>query len=107
MGGTMVCEHLSELESALHGTGIAETFRGQAWSKGCREWVYFDCILNLNSIREQFDLPEFVINHEHFGTHDGQESGFVCSRCQDGIMGRHPDSQSNAVEFPGRRFDDD
>ena len=30
-----------------------------------------------------------LLTHEHLGTHDGQEAGFVCSKCHDGIMGIH------------------
>jgi hypothetical protein len=40
-----MCEHLKPLENYLVDLGITETFRGQAWSKDCREWVYFACIL--------------------------------------------------------------
>ena len=28
--------------------------------------------------------------HDHYGTHDGQEYGLICDKCQDGIMGLHP-----------------
>jgi len=30
-----------------------------------------------------------VHDHDHLGTHDGQESGFVCTACDDAIMGVH------------------
>jgi hypothetical protein len=43
----MTCEHLLPLEEALLAEGIRETSRGQAWSENCREWVYFDCRLDL------------------------------------------------------------
>ena len=83
----MVCEHLAPLEQALLDRGIAVTYRGQAWSRNCREWVYFDCHLDLAAVRRAFALPDQVTNHSHRGTHDGREAGFVCSQCQDGIMG--------------------
>ena len=47
----MTCEHLRPLEQAIIGCGIRETFRGSAWSKNCREWVYFDCYLDIETIR--------------------------------------------------------
>lgn len=99
----MTCEHLTAFEQALVIAGIRETFRGQAWSQNSREWVYFDCLLSSKSIREQFKLADCVEDHAHLGTHDGQESGFVCSIHQDGIMGHHPDSGAAA----GRLFPDD
>lgn len=88
----MTCEHLLPLEEALLAAGIRETYRGQAWSENCREWVYFDCRLALPELRQRFQLASCVVYHEHFGTHDGQEAGFVCTIHQDGIMGLHPKS---------------
>jgi len=72
--------------------GIEITFRGQAWTKKCREWVYFDCYIDRDAIRKRIDLPDCIEDHEHYGTHDGQEAGFVCKKCKDAIMGIHPRS---------------
>jgi len=83
----MVCEHLAPLEQALIDNDIAVTFRGQAWSMNCREWVYFDCFLDVPAIRKRHSLPDCVQDHSHRGTHDGQELGLVCAVCHDGIMG--------------------
>ncbi len=94
----MTCEHLRALEQALLDAGIPETHRGQVWSDNCREWVYFDCILDLRRLRERFHLDEIVKDHDHRGTHDGSERGFTCSRCHDGIMGSHP-SQGAKRQF--------
>ena len=85
----MVCEHLRELENELLSSGVKETFRGQPWSDNCREWVYFDVCLDLEKLRERFDLDECVKDHEHYGTHDGQEAGFYCEVHKDGVMGFH------------------
>ena len=56
----MTCEHLIELEKALLNAGARETSRGRAWSKNSREWVYFDCVLSNESIRQQFKLADCV-----------------------------------------------
>lgn len=85
----MTCDHLRALEQAIIARGIRETFRGQAWSQNCREWVYFDCFIDTTAVRRAFDLPSCVAEHSHRGTHDGQERGFVCSVCHDGILGRY------------------
>lgn len=85
----MVCEHLRPLEQELLAQGINVTFRGQAWSQNCREWVYFDCYLACDELEKRFQFPECVQRHEHRGTHDGSESGFVCTECHDGVMGIH------------------
>lgn len=75
----------------MQARGIKETFRGQAWSDNCREWVYFECVLDLAALRARFDFAPFVADHVHRGTHDGAEAGFVCNQCDDAIMGAHAD----------------
>ena len=83
----MVCEHLAHVERALLESGVPVTFRGQAWSEHCREWVYFDCFINTSQVRQQFHLSSVVADHTHRGTHDGQEHGIVCTKCHDALMG--------------------
>ncbi len=96
----MVCEHLRALERQIQAAGIRETSRGQAWSQTCREWVYFDCYFNRGAIRARLHLADCVKDHSHLGTHDGQESGFYCEKCKDGIMGYHENSRDKAkIEF--------
>lgn len=85
----MACDHLKQLENELISAGTKETFRGKAWSENCNEWVYFDCYFDLQSIRQRINFSSCVVDHYHIGTHDGQESGFVCKLCDDGIMGHH------------------
>jgi hypothetical protein len=95
----MVCEHLTGLEQELLRMGIKEVHRGQPWSKNCREWVYFDCCLDLVALRARLDLAPSIIDHIHRGTHDGSEAGLVCTRCWDAIMGAHPDNAANLRTF--------
>ena len=85
----MTCEHLRALEQAILAGGIRETFRGQAWSQNCREWVYLDCFLETEAVRSRFTFADCVHDYSHRGTHDGQERGFVCDLCHDAIMGRY------------------
>ncbi|NAY90971.1 hypothetical protein GTQ34_03480 [Muricauda sp. JGD-17] len=89
----MTCEHLYPLEKELLENDIRENFRGQAWSKNCREWVYFDCVFtNLEKTKERFEMDDDIVEiHSHFGTHDGQEHGLFCTKCKDGIMGLNPE----------------
>ena len=96
----MVCEHLRQLEQAIKARQIRETYRGQAWSENCREWVYFDCFIDLEAVRRCLGLDPCVVDHAHRGTHDGQERGFVCSTCNDAIMGRYEPS-AGVVVFAG------
>lgn len=95
----MVCEHLHQLEEELLQSGVRETFRGQAWSHNCREWVYFHCVLDLKALRERLQFDTCVQDHEHRGTHDGSETGFVCAQCKDAIMGAPPSSHNKLPVF--------
>lgn len=96
----MTCEHLQPLEKAILARGIRETFRGEAWSLNCREWVYFDCFIDVEAVRRAFELSPSVVEHTHRGTHDGQERGLVCSRCHDALMG-HYEPKPGLPLFPG------
>ncbi len=96
----MTCEHLRSLESTIIARGIRETFRGKAWSQNCREWVYFDCFIDTEAVRRAFSFADCVIEHIHRGTHDGQERGFVCSSCQDAVMGSY-ESSPDVLTFKG------
>ena len=93
----MTCEHLHALEESIIAAGIRETFRGQTWSDNCREWVYFDCWIDLDALRQRHVLPECVQNHIHRGTHDGQERGLVCVRCHDALMGSYERQPGQSV----------
>ena len=83
-----MCEHLLALDEALKAKGFKETFRGQAWSDNCREWVYYDTVLDLEDIRKHCDFPPFVKVHINDDPKSGTEAGFFCEICKDGVMGK-------------------
>jgi hypothetical protein len=84
------CPHLRSLEIDLMQAGIRETFRGKAWSAGCREWVYFDCVLNVKALRSRYRLKDHIKERRNNDPRSGSEAGLICTRCQDAIMGVHP-----------------
>ena len=96
----MICEHLQPLERAIRAQGIRATYRGQAWTENCREWVYFDCFIDTEAVRKSMPLADCVHEHSHRGTHDGQERGFECSLCKDGVMGAY-EPQAGGIIFTG------
>jgi len=96
----MTCQHLRQLEEAIIAAGITETCRGQAWTTNCREWVYFDCYLHDETIRQQFDLPACVVGHINDDSKSGRESGFVCTECHDGVIGLHRGDAAGHRSFP-------
>jgi hypothetical protein len=86
----LACEHLQALEADLLLAGIQETFRGKAWSANCREWVHFNCVLDIEKLRLKYSLPDFVINHHNDDPRSGLEVGLVCTVCKDAVIGIHP-----------------
>ena len=97
----MICEHLRSLEQELLAASVRETYRGQAWTDNCREFVYFDCLLDREALRERLRLPDCVKDSDHLGTHSGEEYGFTCSVCLDGIMGLHPRGRGKSARVFG------
>lgn len=85
-----MCEHLIALENELKSRRVKETYRGQPWSKNCREWVYFDCVFDLDKVRTRLALPLFILSHVNDDNKSGLEAGFVCDQCKDAVIGIHP-----------------
>jgi hypothetical protein len=93
-----MCEHLAQLEQVLLDRGIPVTFRGQPWTTNCREWVYFDCYLDLELIRRRLRLAPCVHDHINLDTKSGEERGFVCTEHHDAVMGvPHPSDRCPIV----------
>jgi hypothetical protein len=84
----LVCEHLHPLEQALLESGIEETYRGQPWSRNCREWVYFDAEFDTASLLRRFHLPDCLEVVENTDPKSGIEHGLYCSLCKDAAMGK-------------------
>jgi hypothetical protein len=83
-----MCEHLKALDEELTRAGITETSRGQAWSRNCREWVYYTCHLDLPSIRRRLSLSPCVVDHTNEDPRSGTERGLVCEDHHHAIVGR-------------------
>lgn len=96
----MLCPHLVELEKDLMNAMVPVTFRGQAWGGNCREWVYFDCVLDVKKLREIYLLPDFVLHHKNIDQRSGTEEGLQCDRCKDGVMGYLDDGNTVKRKFP-------
>ena len=95
----MVCRHLEPIEKTLQALHVEETFRGDAWSKNCREWVYFRCILDLEKARRAFEMDPCVENHDLVDARLGSELGLYCRNCHDGVMGLNPKGSLDGVPF--------
>ena len=83
----MLCHHLRPLEQELLAAGVRETYRGTPWSQNCREWVYFDVVLDTTSLAARLQFEPCVEVSENLDPKSGTERGFYCRQCQDALMG--------------------
>ncbi|MCB9032844.1 MAG: hypothetical protein H6553_03320 [Chitinophagales bacterium] len=87
-----MCIHLKPIEDYLKSIGYLEVYRGQVWSENCREWIYFDAVLNIAELQEKFKLNKTIVVHDYQDVKVGSELGILCTKCFDGIMGVHPNA---------------
>jgi hypothetical protein len=92
-----VCRHLQIVADYLAAHGGRVVYAGQPWSSNCRLWVYYDVVVDCESLIKKFDLPPCVTIHDHRGTHDGSERGIACGECHDALMGIHPEYAATAA----------
>lgn len=85
----MICKHLQPIEAEVLKLNLKETYRDKTWPDEVGEWVFYDCYIDTKSLLKRLKLDDCVSVHEHLGTHDGCENGFVCNIHKDGIMGVH------------------
>ncbi len=78
---------LQEVARYLVSENIPITFFGQAWSKPSAHWIYFDTALEIETLREKFNLDENIINHENLDPRSGIERGFIDKNTGEGLMG--------------------
>ena len=93
-----LCGHLTPAEQYIRERGAKVVSCCRPWSRNCHIWVYFDVLLDCESLMRGLALDAAVEIHDHRGTHDGSERGLVCSVHGDGVIGPHP---SDAL--PGTR----
>lgn len=85
-----MCEHLQKAEKYIEEKGLTAVFRGRPWGKNCREWVYFDCILDTEQLITKLALDPCVKTHNYQDIKIADELGLFCTLCKDGIMGVNP-----------------
>ena len=85
-----MCEHLQKVENYIKQKDIKEVFRGRPWGKNCREWIYFNCILDTGELKRKLELDACVVTHQYYDIKVANELGLFCTICKDGIMGVNP-----------------
>ena len=89
-----MCEHLQPITNFLKDEGVPITYRGQPWTKNCREWVYYDCVLKVDELKAEFGLDSCVVVHDYNDVKVGAELGLFCEECKDAVVGIYPTSDA-------------
>lgn len=97
-GGIGVCEHLQPADKYVRAQGTHVVSASRPWSANCHVWIYFDALLDCESLISGLGLAPCVQIHDHRGTHDGSERGIVCTIHNDGLMGPHPHDASSGAK---------
>jgi hypothetical protein len=92
-----MCEHLTFLENELKSKVLKETYRGQPWSDNCREWVYYDCVLDVEKLKLRYNFASCVTISRNDDQRSGRELGFYCEQCHDAVMGLHQEDGAGKV----------
>jgi hypothetical protein len=87
-----MCIHLKAVEDYIKQQGIVEYWRGQPWTRNCREWIYFECVFSPTQLKAKLGLDACVDIHIYNDIKAGSEQGLICNECKDGVMGLHPES---------------
>lgn len=64
------------------------TFYGQAWTNTTADWIYFDTVLDIDSLKKEFNLGDNFIVHENLDPKSGTERGVIDINTGEGLMGK-------------------
>ena len=85
---TIESSQIRKIAEHLYDQGITITFFGKAWSGCTNNWIYFDTYLDLDELKEIFELNEELEVHENRDPKSGLERGFIDKITGEGIMGK-------------------
>jgi len=80
--------YLRQLANHLLEKSIPMTFYGRSWTKQTADWMYFDTVLDIESLQKQFQMGQQIQIHENRDAHSGTERGLVDTQTGEGIIGR-------------------
>ena len=81
-------DSLREIAKNLKKKGIEIDFFGLAWTKQIANWIYFDTVLNVEKLRNKYQLGAHIVIHENLDPKSGMEKGFIDKQTGEGLMGK-------------------
>lgn len=81
-------KELQKLAKHLQAQNIAITHYGKTWSNARAAWIYFDVVLDLTQLSNEFALGAHIVVHQNLDPKSGTESGFIDETTGEGLMGK-------------------
>ena len=85
--GSIKSNGIREISLYLYKQGHAITFFGKAWSKVSANWIYFDTVLNIDTLINKYDKDRNLEIHENMDPRSGLERGFVDPSRGEAVIG--------------------
>jgi len=79
---------LRNIAKSLKNKGIEITYFGRTWTKQLADWIYFDIVLDVEKLRDQFQLGAHIVIHQNLDPKSGTEKGFIDEHTGEGLMGK-------------------
>ena len=79
---------LKEIAEYLTSQAIPVTYYGMPWTGCVNNWIYFDTCLELEILREKFQLGANIMVHENQDPRSGTERGFIDTNTGEALMGK-------------------
>ena len=81
-------DSLRIIAKSLKNRGIEITYFGHAWTKQRADWIYFDTVLDVEKLRNKYQLGPHIVIHENLDPKSGTEKGFIDEHTGEGLMGK-------------------
>lgn len=81
-------DYLRQIAKSLKNKGIEITFFGYAWTRQRASWIYFNTVLNIEELRNNFNLADHIVIHKNLDPKSGTEKGFLDNITGEGLMGK-------------------
>jgi len=81
-------DSLKKIAKSLKNKGIEITYFGHAWTKQLGDWIYFDTVLDVEKLRNKYQLGAHIVIHENLDPKSGTEKGFIDEHTGEGLMGK-------------------
>jgi hypothetical protein len=79
---------LRQIAKGLQKSGIKISYCGRAWTEQHANWIYFDTVLNVEKLRNKYQLGAHIVIHENLDPKSGTEKGFIDEQTGEGLMGK-------------------